>query len=200
LVAAPAAAFSNNPSWTDAVASLALTDVAFWRSREGIPMPMRCLRRRDFVAALASTAAWPLAARAQQPAIDARSIVDRWLTAFNSNDVDALVGLYAPDAILLGSTGLTLQEGTLAIRGYFARLANSGDKVVIGDRKIIVLDDNVSYATGFYEFSAVRNGEVKKSWAGFSMVLVKHANDWLIANHHSSERSSPPCGVPLQRI
>jgi hypothetical protein len=34
-------------------------------------------------------------------------------------------------------------------------LAKSGDKVVIGDRKIIVLDDdNVAYATGFYEFSA----------------------------------------------
>jgi hypothetical protein len=50
----------------------------------------------------------------------------------------------------------------------------------------MVLDDNISYATGFYGFSAVRNGAVKKSWAGFSMVLVKHANDWLIAHHHSS--------------
>ena len=36
--------------------------------------------------------------------------LDRWATAFNSNDVDALVSLYAPDAILLGSTGLTLKE------------------------------------------------------------------------------------------
>ena len=53
---------------------------------------------------------------------------------------------------------------------------------MIGDRKIIVLDDNISYATGFYEFSAVRNGDVKKSLAGFSMVLVKHANDWFIAH------------------
>ena len=58
------------------------------------------------------------------------------MTAFNSNDVDALVSLYAPDAILLGSTGLTLKEGSEAIRGYFARVAKSGDKVVIGDRKI----------------------------------------------------------------
>ena len=135
------------------------------------------------------------------PADDAGSVVDRWSTAFNSNDVDALVSLYAPDAVLVGSTGLSLKEGTEAIRGYFARLAKSGDKVVIGDRKIIVLDDNVSYATGFYEFSAVRNGEVRKSWAGFSMVLVKHGNDWLIAHHHSSQRSSPSPGLPsLRRI
>ena len=45
-------------------------------------------------------------------------------------------------------TGLTLKEGSEAIRGYFARLAKSGDKVVIGDRKIIVLDDNVSTRPG----------------------------------------------------
>ena len=89
------------------------------------------------------------------PADDASVVVERWVTAFNSNDVDALVSLYAPNAILVGSTGLVLKEGREAIRGYFARLAKSGDKVVIGDRKIIVLDDNVAYATGFYEFSAV---------------------------------------------
>ena len=45
------------------------------------------------------------------PAEDAGSVVDRWVTAFNSNDVDALISLYAPDAILIGLTGLTLKEG-----------------------------------------------------------------------------------------
>ena len=134
------------------------------------------------------------------PADDASVVVERWVTAFNSNDVDALVSLYAPNAILVGSTGLVLKEGREAIRGYFARLAKSGDKVAFGDRKIIVLDDNVAYATGFYEFSAVRNGEVKKSWAGFSLVLVKHASDWLIAHHHSSQRSSPSPSLPLRKI
>ena len=173
------------------------------------------MRRREFIAALGGVAAGSVGAsgaggRAPQrnatwagdagPTGDAGSVVDRWVTAFNSNDVDALVNLYAVDAILLGSTGLIFQEGNEAIRSYFARLANSGDKVAIGDRKIIMLDDNVSYATGFYEFSAMRNGEVKKSWAGFSIVLVKHINDWLIAHHHSSERSSPSPSLPLQRI
>jgi uncharacterized protein (TIGR02246 family) len=134
-----------------------------------------------------------------EPADDVSAVVDRWATAFNANDVDALVNLYAPDAILVGSTGLTRSEGRDAIRGYFARLAHSGDKVVIGDRKVIVLADNVAYATGFYEFSALREGAVKKSWAGFSMILVKHGNDWLIVHHHSSLRSTSPA-LPVQKI
>jgi uncharacterized protein (TIGR02246 family) len=134
------------------------------------------------------------------PADDAGSIVDRWVTAFNSNDVDALVSIYAPDAILLGSTDLNLKEGNDAIRGYFARLAKSGDKVEIDNRKVIILSGDVAYVTGFYTFSAIRNGEVKKSSAGFSMVLLKLGGDWLIVHHHSSQRSSPSPSLPLQRI
>jgi uncharacterized protein (TIGR02246 family) len=134
-----------------------------------------------------------------EPADDVRAIVDRWATAFNANDVDALVNLYAPDAIFVGSTGLTRTEGHDAIRGYFARLANSGDKVVIADCKIVVLADTIAYATGFYEFSALREGDVKKSWAGFSMILTKQGSDWLIAHHHSSLRSTEP-KLPVRRI
>jgi uncharacterized protein (TIGR02246 family) len=134
------------------------------------------------------------------PADEVSAVVDRWATAFNANDVDALVDLYTPDAILVGSTGLARHAGRDAIRGYFARLANSGDKVVIEDRKIVSLGDNIAYATGFYEFSAMREGDLKKSKAGFSMIFVKQGNDWLIAHHHSSVRSSPPPALPVRKI
>jgi uncharacterized protein (TIGR02246 family) len=133
------------------------------------------------------------------PTEDVDSVVDHWVTAFNSNDVGALANLYAPDAILLGTAGLTLHEGSEAVRSYFDRLAKSGDKVSINNRKIVVLDGNVAYVTGFYEFKATRNGETRKSPAGFTMVLVKRGNDWLIAHHHSSRRSLAPLTLPLRR-
>ena len=60
------------------------------------------------------------------PSEDVGAVIDRWATAFNSNDVDALVNLYAPDAILVGTAGLTLNEGNEAVRSYYARLAKSG--------------------------------------------------------------------------
>ena len=133
------------------------------------------------------------------PTEDVGAVVDHWVTAFNSNDVGALANLYAPDAILLGTAGLSLHEGSEAVRSYFDRLAKSGDKVSINNRKIVVLDGNVAYVTGFYEFKATRNGETRKSPAGFTMVLVKRGNDWLIAHHHSSRRSLAPLTLPLRR-
>ena len=156
------------------------------------------MRKYSSVLVLAVLALTSVVAFAE-PADEVSAVVDRWAKAFNANDVGALVDLYMPDAILVGSTALTRSEGRDAIRGYFARLANSGDRVVIGDRKIVVLGDNVAYATGFYEFSALREGQVRKSWAGFSMILVKHGDDWLIAHHHSSLRSTSPA-LPVQKI
>jgi hypothetical protein len=55
-------------------------------------------------------------------------------------------------------------------------------------RKVVVLDDNVAYAADFDQFTAVRNGETGTSSNGFTMVLVKRGNDWLIAHQHSSRR------------
>ncbi len=144
--------------------------------------------------------AFTTAATFAEPAAEVSAAVDRWAATFNANDVDALVNLYAPDAILVGSTGLERHEGRDAIRGYFARLANSGDKVMIEDRKVVPLGDTIAYATGFYEFSGLREGKVRKTKAGFTMVFARRGNDWLIVHHHSSLRSSPPPALPVQKI
>jgi uncharacterized protein (TIGR02246 family) len=129
----------------------------------------------------------PIAASAG-PAEDVASAVDRWAKAFNANDVDALVKLYAPDAVLIGPAGSTVNEGSDTIRTYYSRLEKSGDKVKMDVRKVVVLDDNVAYVAGFDEFTAVRNGQTGTSTNGFTMVLVRRDNQWLIAHQHSSRR------------
>jgi uncharacterized protein (TIGR02246 family) len=120
--------------------------------------------------------------------------LERWEKTFNANDVAGLIKLYAPDAVLVGPTGSTLNEGSDAIRKYFSRLEKSGDKVTVGIRKVVVLDDKVAFVAGFYEFTAVRGGETRKSPSGFTMVLVKHGDEWLIAHQHSSRRVTPTQG------
>ena len=128
------------------------------------------------------------------PAEDVAAALDQWTKAFNANDVDALVKLYAPDAILIGPAGSSITEGSEAIRKYYARLEKSGDKVLIGIHKVVVVDDSVAYVAGFNEFSAVRGSETRKSPNRFTMILVKRGDRWLITHQHSSRRSTPTQG------
>ena len=56
---------------------------------------------------------------------------------FSANDADAVVKLYASDAILLGTVSPILSEGTEPIRAYFARLPGSGTKLALGERRLV---------------------------------------------------------------
>ena len=157
---------------------------------------VRRLRRLLIVALLSLTPAIAFAG----PAEDVGSVINQWATAFNANDVDSLVDLYAPDAILVGTAGSSLFEGRDAVHNYFAKLANSGDTVSVDTSKVIVLHDEVAYVTGFYTFSGVRHGELGKTQAQFTMVVVKRGSKWLIAHHHSSRRSAPVSpAAPVRR-
>ena len=133
------------------------------------------------------------------PAEDVGSVFSHWAEAFNANDVNSLVDLYAPDAILIGTTGARVIEGKDAIHSYFARLANSGDEVSVEASKVIVLHDDVAYVTGLYTFGGVRHGQARTTQAAFTMVLVKRGSNWLIAHHHSSRRSAPATAAPPLR-
>lgn len=125
------------------------------------------------------------------PAEDANAIVDRWSAAYSANDRDLLVSLYAPDAILLGTTSPILSQGTEAIRKYFEMLPNSGRRNAITERHMIVVGDDAVVGTGFYTFSrAVENDAPRPS--RFTMLVVKRDGKWMIAHHHSSPRSEAP--------
>ncbi len=125
--------------------------------------------------------------RTAGPAEDASAVIDRWSAAYSANDRDLLVSLYAPDAILLGTTSPIISKGTEAIRKYFDMLPNSGRRNAITERHIIVLGDDAAVGTGFYTFSrAVDNDTPRPS--RFTMLVVRRGGLWMIAHHHSSPR------------
>jgi uncharacterized protein (TIGR02246 family) len=125
------------------------------------------------------------------PAEEANAVIDRWSAAYSSNDPEAVVKNYRPDAILLGTESPVMSEGTDAIRGYFSPLKGSGNKNTIGERRTLVLNDNAVVVTGFYVFTRVKEGKPVPAPARFSMLLFKHDGEWLIAHHHSSPRVQP---------
>ena len=86
------------------------------------------------------------------PAEDASAAIDRWVAAYSSNDIEALVRAYAPDAILQGTSEPQINVGSDALRKYFRGLPGSGNKVTIQERRMVVLSDTVVMGFGFYTF------------------------------------------------
>jgi len=122
---------------------------------------------------------------------DANAVIDRWSAAYSSNDPEAVVKNYRPDAILLGTVSPVLSQGTEAIRTYFSGIKGSGNKNRIDERHTLVLSDNAVLVTGFYEFTRMKDGMPVPAPSRFTMLLIKDGDQWLIAHHHSSPRVQP---------
>ena len=127
------------------------------------------------------------------PAEDANAALDRFSAAYTANDVEALVKLYAPNAILLGTNSPAISEGREAVRAYFTnlKLAGSGNRNEIQERRTIVVDDSAVVVTGFYQFTRMSDGKPVAGPARFTVLLTKIDGQWLIAHHHSSPRAAP---------
>ena len=122
------------------------------------------------------------------PGEEANAVIDRWSAAYSSNDPEAVVKNYRPDAILLGTESPVLSQGTDAIRAYFSDIKDSGAENTIGERYTLVLNDNAVVVTGFYDFSRLKYRQAVFAPSRFTMLLIKDAGEWLIAHHHSSPR------------
>jgi uncharacterized protein (TIGR02246 family) len=124
------------------------------------------------------------------PAEEANAALNTFAATYTTNDVDKLVQLYTSDAVLLGTNSPVISMGRDAVRAYFTnlKLAGSGNKNVIQDRKTIVVSDSAVVVTGFYEFTRMRDGKPMAGPARFTVLLTKQGGKWLIAHQHSSPR------------
>ena len=125
------------------------------------------------------------------PAEDADAALSRWSSAYTSNDLDAVVSNYWPEAILLGTVSPVMSEGLAAIRTYFTPLQKSGNRNALGERRTIVLNDSAVIVTGFYEFTRIKDGVAVPGPSRFTMLMVKRGSEWKIQHHHSSPHVQP---------
>jgi ketosteroid isomerase-like protein len=68
-----------------------------------------------------------------EPALEPEDLARSFVVRANAGDVDGLVALYEPDAVLAGSDGQVL-IGTEAIRGFYARLLADRPTFVAGEQ------------------------------------------------------------------
>jgi uncharacterized protein (TIGR02246 family) len=136
-----------------------------------------------------AAAALVLVAAVSLPAIagpkeEALALADLWSAAYSGNDVDTLVSLYQPNAVLLGTVSPVISEGTDAIRAYFGRLKGSGNTNRLSQMRFFELGEDAALVTGFYVFSNPSQPADRPS--RFTMLVVKKDGAWRIAHHHSS--------------
>lgn len=118
-----------------------------------------------------------------------------WIDAMGSHDQERVVALYAPDAVLWGTTSPTIRANPASIREYFnfLRTAPPYYKGVLGEQRIRVYDD-VAINTGTYTFvgPAVDAAGIPVSRpARLSFVYRYQDGRWLIVDHHSSAVPAP---------
>jgi uncharacterized protein (TIGR02246 family) len=123
------------------------------------------------------------------PAEEASAVVDQWSATYSANDRNTLVKLYAPDALLLGTTDPVATHGTEAIREYFVALDKGGRRNTIQEKNVIVLGENAAVVAGFYDFARKEQGYEPRP-SRFTFVVVKRDGKWVIAHHHSSPRAA----------
>ncbi|MDR3465385.1 MAG: SgcJ/EcaC family oxidoreductase [Xanthobacteraceae bacterium] len=124
---------------------------------------------------------------------NAYAAVERWADAFNSGDVEKVVGVYTTDALVLGTASPGLASTPDDLRAYFRQAAAAKFQVKLGDHSAIALSNDAAVIVGFYDFSRPgADGQMTVIPARFSFVLEKKGDLWQIAHHHSSLKPKPP--------
>ena len=122
------------------------------------------------------------------PEKDALQVVQRWATAFNESNVDAIVSLYAPDALFFGTGSKSLVTSPAQIRSYF-EAALQKDKprgAELLDHSVKVVSDQLVIVSGLDRVSGTKDGNVYHSDGRVSFVLEKRGESWQIVHFHRS--------------
>lgn len=125
------------------------------------------------------------------PEEDAMKVVEKWAAAFNASDVDAIVALYAPDALFLGTGSRTVVTAPAGIRQYFeqALLTDRPRGAKLESHSIMAVSDGSVVITGLDVTTAVRDGKTINNPGRVTFVVAKRGADWKIVHFH---RSSVP--------
>jgi uncharacterized protein (TIGR02246 family) len=137
------------------------------------------------------------------PKEDAQAVFDKFLTAFTAANGDEVVGLFAPDALVWGTTMRDLATTPDALRQYFsglsARKPNEVKASALGPSSALVLSDNAVLVSGMWQQERMVDDKPTVTVRRISIAVVKRGDRWLIAQFHNSRRPEPAPATPPTR-
>lgn|SRR5689334_15499518 len=110
-------------------------------------------------------------------------LLEQWIAAFNSHDLDTHMQLYDENATLFGSVD-PLQVGREGIRAYFGGRGPDVRVRHYPNPAVTLLGPDVAVTTAHVDFA---DGATPMPYR-VSWTLVKRDGNWRIAHHHGSPR------------
>ena len=119
---------------------------------------------------------------------DARELAERWSSAFNQGDVNALMALFAPDAVFFGTSSKTIVADTEGIRNYFesSLLGSKRYVSVLTDIHVTALSDNVAIIAALNKITSTENNHTEDLMGRLSIAARKREGLWKIEHFHRS--------------
>jgi uncharacterized protein (TIGR02246 family) len=150
------------------------------------------MQSRLWISAVVLLSSISVQTAAASPQEDVAAAGQKWATV-SENSPDAMLPLYAKDAVLWGTLSPTVRSDPAALKAYFVGAFQALPKATVkfGDQLIRVYG-KTAVNTGYYTFSYTKDGETKSIPARYSFTYVKDGNDWKIVDHHSSAVPAPP--------
>ncbi len=118
-----------------------------------------------------------------------RDILDQWMHAVNNADLDSLLKLYDPQAVLIPTFSNRVLNTPEKLRDYFVKLSSRPELSIALHENTVIIQElpNQLYALGgIYNWRFAVDGELLNFEARFSYVfdLSKPSP---IVHHHSSQ-------------
>jgi uncharacterized protein (TIGR02246 family) len=150
------------------------------------------LKMRNLLLVCVLTLPLPISAVAG-PKEDAFQVLEQFKKAFDAADMQTVVSLFAPDALVLPTTNPKLLTTTKEFDDYFQPLTRLAPlSMKIDTSSAVVLSDNAVLFTGMDTFGLTRDGRAVEVPARYTILVTKGDRNWRISHFHSSARPGSP--------
>ncbi|ROL63700.1 DUF4440 domain-containing protein [Pseudomonas protegens] len=114
-------------------------------------------------------------------------LFDRWNSALQTGNPQAVVGLYAPNAVLQPTVSNQVRSTHAQIQDYFEHFLTSKPVGQINYREIRHLSPDAAMDSGVYTFTlTAADGKKQQVQARYTFLYERVDGQWKILNHHSS--------------
>lgn len=116
-------------------------------------------------------------------------VLDQWMQAVNNADVELLLSLYDPSAVLIPTFSNRVLNTPDKLRDYFEKLGSRPELSIALHEKTLVTQElgSQQYAlAGIYNWRFAVDGEILNFEARFSYVIDLSKSNPII-HHHSSQ-------------